>query len=227
MTKIIMLFVVLGLYLEIAKEWVTDPTAYYFGANPWVLPDGTTYDKYEKLPELYKDAYNMVFFSVGLCVGVFTTYGSYRKIREPVIMTSFFIGIMDFLYSVTSSWVIWAALAVLTSKKDDAAGQTSATGLVFIAMPRLAEVTCYVKTYTLFCVWLWFSGIDSAVSYVMAHMETRKRSQPDMPYAGFAFEICLKGVGLSMLFCTNWGWILFDLVDHYLSDYCIILIGLL
>jgi hypothetical protein len=61
----------------------------------------------------------------------------------------------------------------------------------------------------------------------MAHMETRKRMQPDLPYAGFAFEICLKGVGLSMIFCTNWGWILFDLVDHYLSDYCIILIGLL
>ena len=30
-----------------------------------------------------------------------------------------------------------------------------------------------------------------------------------------------------MMFCTNWGWIMFDLIDHYLSDYGVILVGLL
>lgn len=30
-----------------------------------------------------------------------------------------------------------------------------------------------------------------------------------------------------MLFCSNWGFVLFDIIDHYVSDYIIILIGIL
>ena len=74
---------------------------------------------------------------------------------------------------------------------------------------------------------LWFAGIDSAISYVFANIQYYKDSNPGAPYPVLALFVCLQGVGISMMFCTNWGWILFDLVDHYLSDYCIILIGLL
>tara|TARA_B110000285_G_C15009581_1_gene555691 strand:+ start:698 stop:1042 length:345 start_codon:yes stop_codon:yes gene_type:complete len=38
--------------------------------------------------------------------------------------------------------------------------------------------------------------------------------------------ICTLGFILSSLFCTNWGWVLFDLVDHYLSLYIILPVGL-
>lgn len=31
---------------------------------------------------------------------------------------------------------------------------------------------------------------------------------------------------LSSLFCTNWGWVLFDLVDHYISLYIVLPVGL-
>ena len=29
------------------------------------------------------------------------------------------------------------------------------------------------------------------------------------------------------MFLNSWGWVLFDLMDHYITNYCIILIGLL
>jgi len=31
---------------------------------------------------------------------------------------------------------------------------------------------------------------------------------------------------MSIMFCTNWGFILFDSVDHYLSNYLLLLIGI-
>jgi len=31
---------------------------------------------------------------------------------------------------------------------------------------------------------------------------------------------------LSTLFCSNWGWVLFDLVDHYVSNYIVLPVGL-
>lgn len=225
--KFILLFACLGLYTEMAKAWGVNGADYYFGAQPWINADGTIYDKRASLASLYKDAYNMVFFSVGTCVGVFTAYGSYRKIRQPIISYAFAIGILDFIYSVVASFVIWAGLAVLVVKGDDTAQQTSASGLTFIAFPRLAEVAGNKASYATFCMLLWFAGVDSAVSYVMAHIENRKAQQPKVPYPLMALEVCGVGVGISMMFCSSWGWILFDLVDHYLSDYCIISLGLL
>lgn len=227
MVKLVLLSVCFALYFEMAKAWGANGTNYYFGSEPWIQSDGTVYDKRAALVTLYKDAYNMVFFSVGTCVGVFTTYGSFRRIRQPVICVSFFIAIADFIYSVVASFIIWSGLAVLIIKGDDAAQQTSASGLTFIAFPRLAEVAGNSQSYTLFCLLLWFAGIDSAVSYVFAQIQYNKDLYPNTPYPVLALTVCGTGVGLSMMFCTNWGWILFDLVDHYLSDYGVILVGLL
>lgn len=180
--KFILLFVCLGLYSEMANAWGVNGNDYYFGSQPWIQGDGTEYDKNAALATLYKDAYNMVFFSVGTCVGVFTAYGSYRKIREPIICYAFLVGIFDFVFSVVASFVIWSGLAVLVAKGDDAAQQTSASGLTFIAFPRLAEIAGNSQSYVAFCMLLWFAGIDSAVSYVMSHIENQKASTPRMPY---------------------------------------------
>lgn len=110
----------------------------------------------------------MVFFSVGTCVGVFTTYGSFRRIRQPVIGVAFLIAMVDFVYSIVASFIIWSGLAVLLVKGDEARAQTSSSGLTFIAFPRLAEVAGNSKSYMLFCLLLWFAGIDSAISYIFA-----------------------------------------------------------
>jgi len=37
--------------------------------------------------------------------------------------------------------------------------------------------------------------------------------------------VVLMGIGLSAIFTTNVGWILFDLIDHYISSYIIIAVG--
>lgn len=50
---------------------------------------------------------------------------------------------------------------------------------------------------------------------------------PGCPYPILALVVCLAACGFSMMFCTNWGWIMFDLIDHYISDYGVILVGLL
>ena len=39
--------------------------------------------------------------------------------------------------------------------------------------------------------------------------------------------ITLLGIALSGVFCTNFGWVLFDMVEHYVADYLIVPIGLL
>merc|ERR1712070_1083699 len=39
---------------------------------------------------------------------------------------------------------------------------------------------------------------------------------------GTAFFVCFTGAVLSLFFTSNFGWVLFDLVDHYITSYIVI-----
>ena len=39
--------------------------------------------------------------------------------------------------------------------------------------------------------------------------------------------VVLDGIILSSLFTSNWGWVLFDTVDHYMSVYIVFSVGLM
>lgn len=42
-----------------------------------------------------------------------------------------------------------------------------------------------------------------------------------------AFVLCFFGFVMSIPFCTNWGFVLFDVIDHYLCTYLLVLVGIL
>merc|ERR1711871_56743 len=72
-------------------------------------------------------------------------------------------------------------------------------------------------------------GVDSAFSMVEAAATVicdTKWGQK-YPRAWVAFLLCFLGFLLSIPFCTNWGFFLFDVIDHYLSNYLLILVGIL
>lgn len=39
--------------------------------------------------------------------------------------------------------------------------------------------------------------------------------------------LCLSGAAISFVFCYNWGFTLFDVVDHYVNVYLMLLVGAL
>ena len=42
-----------------------------------------------------------------------------------------------------------------------------------------------------------------------------------------ALVLCVGGVAFSVAYCFNWGFTLFDVVDHYLNVYLMLLMGVL
>lgn len=55
----------------------------------------------------------MVLYSVGIGHGIFFAYGSYNKIRKPVIMDAMIIGCLDFLFSILAGFCAWGAIGYL------------------------------------------------------------------------------------------------------------------
>ena len=228
--KWILLFACLGVYVTLQNNNAgANGAGLYWGSAQWITSEGTPLDVSANLGSLYKDAYNQVFFSLGTCVGVFYAYGSYREPTAKVIMPAFVIAFADLLFSIIAGFIVWAGLSILVVKEDAARFQTSSTGLTFIAFPRLADQTNSMSQFQLFMVFLWISGIDSAISYMQGWITnmTDKDAASRRMYMCTVLGQCGTGFGLCMLFCSNWGFVLFDLVDHYVSDYIIILVGIL
>jgi neurotransmitter:Na+ symporter, NSS family len=96
---------------------------------------------------------------------------------------------------------------------------------MFVAMPVAATVSDNTAMFGFFCFTMWLAGIDTATGYCES-LVTNIIDQTYMARWKSATLVCLSGLVLSLLFTSNWGWVLFDMVDHYVTNYVIIAIGL-
>jgi len=101
---------------------------------------------------------------------------------------------------------------------------------VFIAYPVAtlkmegSAFWCFLLGLTLFLL-----GVDSAFSMVeaVATVLHDTKTFAKVNRTLMAFILCLIGLAVSALFCTNWGFVLFDCIDHYLGNYLLLLVGIL
>jgi len=101
---------------------------------------------------------------------------------------------------------------------------------VFIAYPVAtlkmegSAFWCFLLGLTLFLL-----GVDSAFSMVeaVATVLHDTKTFANVNRTLMAFVLCLIGLAISALFCTNWGFVLFDCIDHYLGNYLLLLVGIL
>lgn len=110
-------------------------------------------------------------------------------------------------------------------KNNLAYTQSSSVGLLFIAVPAAAVESGETGILGMLMFTLWMIGIDSSVNFIEAGV-TNMIDQSGMKRWECSLFICCAGFLLSSLFCSNWGWVLFDLVDHYISLYIVLPIGL-
>ena len=68
---------------------------------------------------------------------------------------------------------------------------------------------------------LFIASIDSAFSYVEA-VVTNIVDEFKANRTGSAFFVCFTGAVLSLFFTSNFGWVLFDVVDHYITSYIVL-----
>lgn len=182
------------------------------------------------MQSVWGDAAGQIFFSIGVCMGIMTSYGSYNPIRKPIIMDNLIICFSNSGLSFVAGFAVWSVVGYLQEQNHLAQSKTSSSGLAFIAYPTAidtmpgANAWCVILGLTLYTL-----GIDSAFSMVEA-TSTVICDTPTgrkIPRLLVAFALCFGGFILSIPFCTNWGFVLFDVIDHYLCVYLLLLCGIL
>jgi SNF family Na+-dependent transporter len=80
----------------------------------------------------------------------------------------------------------------------------------------------------LFACTVFFLGIDSAFSLLEATLTVIQDSNKfELSREAISLMTCSFGALCSILFCFNWGFTLFDVIDHYLCIYLLTLVGVL
>jgi len=152
-------------------------------------------------------------------------YGSYNRTRQPLIAAAFIIGFVDALFSFVAGFGVWGGIGYLQAQGKIAYSQNNSIGLLFVAMPAAAVESGHAWSFGLLCFTLWMSGIDSAVGFVQSGV-TNTIDATGCARWKAALGLCTCGIALSSVFTSNYGWVLFDMVDHYLSNYILLGVGI-
>ena len=178
---------------------------------------------------VWADAVGQIFFSIGVCMGIMTSYGSYNRADKPIILDNMVIALSNSTVSFVSGFAVWAVVGFLEARNSLAKSKTSSAGLAFIAYPTAVDLMAWSNlwAFLLGCT-LFLLGIDSAFSMVEATSTVISdlKTLQNVPKALIAFVICFAGFLFSIPFCTNWGFVLFDVIDHYLCTYLLFLVGI-
>lgn len=192
--------------------------------------EGTDIGEILKQSQIWSDAIGQVFFSIGVCTGVMTSFGSYNPRDKPVIADSFIIALMDLMISFISGFTIFSIIGYLRYTNNPVSDQVSSFGLAYIALPTAAADMPGANFWNiLLFLTLFFLGIDSAFSLVEAVSTVIHDTPIGMKINRMiiAAVVCILGCTVSIVFVTDVGYILLDVVDHYLTTYTMILLGIL
>lgn len=88
------------------------------------------------------------------------------------------------------------------------------------------EENDYPGVFTFFALFIIMAGLSTSFSliegFIVNITDATKYSRNVVVPA-----VCLLGIVISAIFTTNFGWVLFDLVDHYIQSYVLLGIGIL
>jgi SNF family Na+-dependent transporter len=118
---------------------------------------------------MWADAVGQIFFSLGVCMGVMTSYASYNRKNKPIIRDVFVISFGNCLLSFFAGFAVFSVVGYLHGIDAPVKNNTSSSGLAFVAYPAAAETMPGSNFWILLLgLTLFTLGIDTAFSLVEA-----------------------------------------------------------
>ncbi len=194
------------------------------GIKAYLKPD------FSKLlnPKVWIDAYSQIFFTLTLGFGVMITYASYLPKKSNITRNAIFTGIINCGYSLFSGFAVFAVLGFMALSQNTTIDQVieQSIGLAFVVYPKAISSMPFGDIFgVIFFFCLFVAGISSSISIVEAFTSaiidkfgiSRKMA---------VTSVCIIGFIGSIVFATQAGLLWLDILDHFLTHYGLVVIGL-
>lgn len=185
--------------------------------------------------EAWVDAAGQIFYGLSLAVGCMVAYGSQQQQDKPVNFSVFFVSITNSVYSFVGGFAMFAVMGYLVNDMgvsfDDMSGNVGGFMLSFVSFPTaIALLPSGVSHFfaAFFFIFLLMLGLDSSMALTEACTITLRDHVPyfkERPAAAAGVTV-LAAFLTGLMFCTQGGEAAMDIMDHFTSNYCLLLVGL-
>ncbi|KAL3913435.1 MAG: hypothetical protein SGARI_000659 [Bacillariaceae sp.] len=183
-------------------------------------------------PDVWSTAVSQIFFSLSICFGTMTAYGSSCPRGEPAFMNSMVVGISNSLFSFISGFAVFAALGHLSYITGVDVNEIPYSGfsLVFGTWPIVfGSLPGGEHWVRLLFVDLFLLGIDSAFSILEGPITVAQDwigYKPERKVAKWKIVAVFTLIAyfFSWIYATDAGLIFLDTIDFYIN-FVLLIIG--
>lgn len=212
---LLIIMVIRGVTLPGAAEGLR----YYLTPNFEALTD----------PNVWLAAYGQIFFTLTIGFGVMVAYASYLPKKSDISNNAFITGLVNCGTSFLAGFAVFSTLGYLANVTGKGVEDVVSTGLslAFITYPTMIRLLPFAASVfgIIFFLMLLTLGIDSAFSLVEAAVAAG-RDHWKLSRKTINLFTCSLAFLLGLIFCTEAGLYWLDIVDHFINNFGLVLIGL-
>ncbi|CAK9291420.1 unnamed protein product [Gordionus sp. m RMFG-2023] len=184
--------------------------------------------------KVWRAACAQIFYSLSLAMGGITTFSSFNPFHNNCYKDAMIVSIMDTVTSMMAGIVIFSYLGNMVQELnitlEEGVKTISGPGLVFIVYPRAVSGLPIPQLWSvLFFVMLYSLGLDSSVALISTLTSAIHDQLPKFfPWKHKTYlclALCFICFLLGLPFITYGGFYVFDLVNFYVGDFCLIMIA--
>ena len=194
------------------------------GIKEYLRPD------FSKLtnPKVWTDAYGQIFFTLSLGCGIMIVYASYLPKKANITKNAIIILIINSGYSLFAGIGVFSVLGFMAASQGKHLSEvvSQSIGLAFVAYPKAISLMPGGNLFgAVFFFCLVVAGLSSSISIIEASVSAI------IDKFGFRRSrvvtiISLTGFIAATVFTTRAGLLWIDIVDHFLTHYGLILVGI-
>ena len=181
-------------------------------------------------PQVWIAAYGQVFFSLSVGMGIMMTFSSYLPKKSDINNSAFMTAFANCGFEFLCAIGVFGILGFMASSQGLPFEEvvSGGIGLAFIVFPKVFGLMGVWGTIlgVLFFTCLVFAGLTSSVSLVEA-VSSAVIDKTGWERKKVVSLICGVGFIVSIAFATRAGLYLLDIIDNFVNNYGIVVIGLL
>ncbi len=194
------------------------------GLAAYLKPDFSKISK----PKVWIDAYSQIFFTLSLGFGIMIAYASYLPRKADIVRNSFLTAFINSGYSLVAGTAVFAVLGFMAKSEGKAVADvvSQSIGLAFVAYPKALSIMPAGNLFgAIFFLCLVVAGISSSVSIIEA-FTAAMIDKFGLPRKPFITVVAIIGFCGSVIFTTEAGLYWLDIVDHFLTHYGLVVVGI-
>jgi NSS family neurotransmitter:Na+ symporter len=214
-TVLLIILTVRGLTLPGAMEgisyYLTPDFSQLLNANVWLA------------------AYAQIFFTLSLAQGIMITYASFLKKKSDITNNAFIISLANCGTSFLAGFTVFSVIGYLAMSQGIGIENLGIAGpyLTFVTYPTAISLLPFAAAFfgIIFYIALLTFGIDSAFSMIEP-ISSGLHDKWKISKAKATGIMCTLGFFTSLIFATEGGLHWLDLMDHFIANFGLVMIGL-